>query len=154
MQGLQLELGLVRHKPPLAGEERDLKKKRSLPSWKPPPRNKNTGVEKRVASLLIINKVKGLKTICTFIFSTKVNWCHGDWTSYISRNHIIKFLIGKGFYVIFFLTVWYANEVNISNVYVNPFKFSELYLWFYKYVHVQIEDFCLMLSVLSEEWIL
>lgn len=54
----------------------------------------------------------------------------------------------------FFLTVWYANEVNISNVYVNPFKFSELYLWFYKYVHVQIEDFCLMLSVLSEEWIL
>lgn len=102
MQGLQLELGLVRHKPPLAGEERDLKKKRSLPSWKPPPRNKNTGVEKRVASLLIINKVKGLKTICTFIFSTKVNWCHGDWTSYISRSHIIKFSIGKGFYVIFF----------------------------------------------------
>lgn len=29
MQGLQLELGLVRHKPPLAGEERDLKKKKS-----------------------------------------------------------------------------------------------------------------------------
>lgn len=110
MQGLQLELGLVRHKPPLAGEERDLKKKQSLPCWKPPPRNKNTGVEKRVASLLIINEVKGLKTICTFIFSTKVNWCHGDWTSYISRNHIIKFLIGIDFYVNFFLTVWYANQ--------------------------------------------
>lgn len=93
-------------------------------------------MEKRVVLFLIINKVKGLKIICIFIFFIKVNWCYGDWIFYISRNYIIKFLIGKGFYVIFFLIVWYVNEVNILNVYVNFFKFSELYFWFYKYVYV------------------